>query len=116
MAPKMGCEAPHTNWPTAMAKLMATMPSPVDVLSGEMNRPIVCRLPMVIMRISAETMTRGQADNRTEPVGAWVIGSFLGKREWSSSLGELCAGADGRSQRQAVDHQGQGQGCKQPMR
>ena len=56
-APKMGWAAPHTNWPTASAKLMVTMPRPVEVLSGDTNRPSVLRMPMVTASISAAEMT-----------------------------------------------------------
>jgi hypothetical protein len=50
------------NCPTASAKLMATMPNPVAVLSGEMNSPSDCRAPIVIVRMAAATSTRGQCD------------------------------------------------------
>ena len=39
IAPATGWIAPHMNCPTASAKLMVVMPRPVDVLSGETNRP-----------------------------------------------------------------------------
>ena len=45
--------APQTNWPTAMAKLMVTMPKPVSVLMGPMYKPMDWRVPMVIMRMDA---------------------------------------------------------------
>ena len=35
IAPKMACDAPHMNCATAIAKLIDTMPSPVEVLIGE---------------------------------------------------------------------------------
>jgi hypothetical protein len=31
-APKIGCDAPHMNWPTAIARLIEAMPRPVEVL------------------------------------------------------------------------------------
>src|SRR3974390_2524404 len=56
-SPKSGCAAPQANWPTASAKLMVTIPRPVDVLSGETNRPIVWRRPTVTAMIAAEAST-----------------------------------------------------------
>src|SRR5216683_1032047 len=45
--------APHMNWPTASARLMVVMPRPVDVLSGDTNRPRDWRAPIVTIRIAA---------------------------------------------------------------
>ena len=39
--PASGCATPHTNWPTAMARLILTIPRPVDVFKGLMNSPMV---------------------------------------------------------------------------
>src|SRR5215471_16436306 len=52
-APNTGCAAPQTNCPTATAKLIEAMPRPVDVLIGDTKRPVVCRAPIVIIRIAA---------------------------------------------------------------
>lgn len=38
--PKTGCEAPHTNWPIAMAKLMPATPNPVVPSRGGTKSPI----------------------------------------------------------------------------
>ena len=52
IAPKMGWEAPHISWATAMAKLMVATPRPVEVLMGDRNRPVVRRAPIVIIRMA----------------------------------------------------------------
>jgi hypothetical protein len=44
----------------ASAKLMLAMPSPVDVLIGEMYSPRDWRTPMVIIRIAEAISTIGQ--------------------------------------------------------
>lgn len=56
-----GWDRPQVNCPTARAKLMATMPSPAEALIGEMNSPLTCRPPMVIMtiRVAASTTNQG---------------------------------------------------------
>src|SRR6202521_4395065 len=41
------------NCPTASAKLMVVMPRPVDVLSGETNRPSDWRAPIVTIKMAA---------------------------------------------------------------
>src|SRR5215470_12584079 len=64
MAPNIGCDAPHVNCPTAMAKLMVTMPKPVALFKGDTNRPNDCRAPMVIAQIAAAVITRGQSEAR----------------------------------------------------
>ena len=45
-APATGWIAPHTNCPTASARLIVVMPSAVELLSGEMNSPSDCRAPL----------------------------------------------------------------------
>ena len=52
-APAIGCATPHMNCPTAMAKLIATILTPVDPLIGKTNRPCAWRAPMVIISIAA---------------------------------------------------------------
>ena len=52
-APASGCTAPQVNCATASAKLMATMPSPVEVFSGPTNSPSDWRAPMVTIRMPA---------------------------------------------------------------
>ena len=42
-APATGCAKPHMNCPTAMAKLIATMLTPVEPLMGKTKQPL--RLP-----------------------------------------------------------------------
>ncbi len=51
-APNTGWAAPQTNWPMAMAKLIEAIPRPVEVLIGDMNKPVVKRAPMVIIRMA----------------------------------------------------------------
>ena len=58
--PKSGCAAPHTNWPTAIARLTVTIPRPVEELIDETNSPAVWRTPMVTARIAAEARTSVQ--------------------------------------------------------
>jgi hypothetical protein len=58
IAPKIGCEAPQTSCPIAIARLILTTPNPVAVLSGETNRPVVTREPIVIIRIAAAASIR----------------------------------------------------------
>ncbi len=57
-APATGCTAPQTNCPTAIAKLMVTMPTPVDPAIGKRNNPWVCRRPIVTINIAAAAMER----------------------------------------------------------
>ena len=52
-APARGCTAPQTNWAIASAKLIVTMPRPVELLIGETKRPSVLRAPIVTMRTAA---------------------------------------------------------------
>ena len=52
-APASGCAAPQTNCPTAIAKLIVTMLTPVDPLIGNTNNPCACRAPIVIINIAA---------------------------------------------------------------
>jgi hypothetical protein len=59
-APNTGCAAPHTNRPTAIAKLMVTIPRPVEVLSGDTRSPSDWRTPMVIIMITEVASTSGQ--------------------------------------------------------
>ena len=61
IAPNSGCDAPHTNWPTASARLMSAMSSPVDRLTGAMYRPSDCRAPVVMSKIAAAESISGQA-------------------------------------------------------
>src|SRR5258706_4516375 len=61
------------NWPTAIARLMLAMPSPVAVLSGETNRASAWRPPMVIISTGAASRTTGQK--------AWVTA-----RDWVSLI------------------------------
>ena len=60
MIPKTGCAAPHTNWPTASAKLTVTMPRPVLVFRGETKSPSDWRMPIVTARIAAPAMASPQ--------------------------------------------------------
>ena len=60
-APNTGCDAPHMNWPTAMAKLIEAMPRPVAVFNGDRNRPVVRRAAIVIIRIALAARIRPQA-------------------------------------------------------
>jgi hypothetical protein len=70
----MGCTAPQTNWPTAIAKLMVTMPSPVLVFSGDTNRPSDWRAPIVIISSdAAATTTSHQCCCLPVPTTAAVI-------------------------------------------
>jgi hypothetical protein len=57
IAPKIGWVMPQTNWPIAIAKLILTMPRPVEVLSGETKSPVVTREPIVIIRMAAADST-----------------------------------------------------------
>jgi hypothetical protein len=52
-APAKGCVSPHQSWPKAKARLMLATPSPVEVLSADRNRPIVCRTPIVRAKVPA---------------------------------------------------------------
>ena len=52
-APATGWMTPHISCPTASARLMVTMPSPVELLSGDTKSPSDCRAPIVTMRIAA---------------------------------------------------------------
>jgi hypothetical protein len=54
-AAKIGWAAPYMNCPIASAKLNATMETPVDSVIGRRNSPVVCRNPIVIIRMAAET-------------------------------------------------------------
>ena len=47
MAPAKGCVRPHQSWPKAKASPMLPRPRPVAVFSGDTNRPMVWRVPMV---------------------------------------------------------------------
>jgi hypothetical protein len=58
--PKSGCTAPHVNWATAIAKLIVTIPRPVEVFNGDKNKPMDCRIPMVTARIAAAEITKVQ--------------------------------------------------------
>ncbi len=71
MAPKMGCEAPHMNWPMASAKLIVATPRPVAVFRGDRNRPVVRRAPMVIIRIALAARIRSQAARGD--ISVWVL-------------------------------------------
>ena len=53
MAPANGCVSPHHNCPNAKARLMLARPRPVAVLSGDRNRLMVCRVPMVSANVPA---------------------------------------------------------------
>src|ERR1700675_2958125 len=44
---------PHINCEMANAKLMVPMPSPVELLRGEMKSPRDCLAPIVTMRMAA---------------------------------------------------------------
>src|SRR3954469_13185114 len=59
----MGCTAPQTNCPMAMARLMVAMPSPVEVFSGDRNSPCDCREPMVTMSSAAASRTMNQYES-----------------------------------------------------
>ena len=48
------------NWPIAAARLIATMPRPVAAFSGAMNRPMVWREPIVIIRIAEAISSSNQ--------------------------------------------------------
>ena len=61
-APAIGCTAPQTNCAIANAKLIATMPSPVDVFSGDTNNPIDWRAPMVITNSDAASKVTVQKE------------------------------------------------------
>jgi hypothetical protein len=52
-APATGATAPQKNCPTAIAKLIVTMLTPVDPLIGKTNNPCDCRAPIVIINIAA---------------------------------------------------------------
>src|SRR4029450_12077945 len=54
----MGCTAPQINCPTPIAKLIVTMPSPVEVFSGETNSPSDWRAPIVTISIAAAASVR----------------------------------------------------------
>ncbi len=59
-APNTGCARPQLNWPIAAARLIATIPRPVAAFSGAMNRPIVWRAPIVIIRIAEAISSSSQ--------------------------------------------------------
>jgi hypothetical protein len=50
------------NWPTASAKLMVVIPSPVELLSGETNKPSDWRAPIVTIRMPAADNVTTTAD------------------------------------------------------
>src|SRR6266446_4666656 len=84
-APATGWIAPHMNCPTASAKLMVVMPRPVDVLSGETNRPSDWRAPIVTIRMAAAdsvTTTAGLLqvliDTLSERLLEWPQIDFVG--------------------------------------
>ena len=56
-APATGATAPHINCPTAIAKLIVTMLTPVEPLMGKTNNPCDCRAPIVIINIAAAAKT-----------------------------------------------------------
>src|SRR5260221_11374737 len=80
------------NWPTAIARLMLAMPSPVAVLSGETNRPSDWRAPMVIISTEAASRTTGQKAWGTARDWVSLISVVLGEGgfETIQGLGELC--------------------------
>src|SRR4029453_4513915 len=49
----MGWITPHMSCPTASARLIMVMPRPVELFSGETNKPSDCRAPIVTIRIAA---------------------------------------------------------------
>ena len=60
MAPANGWVRPHQSWPKAKARLMLPRPRPVAVLSGERNRPMVWRVPMVRAKVPAAASSTSQ--------------------------------------------------------
>src|SRR5450755_4363047 len=59
---------PHISCAMANARLMVVMPSPVELLSGEMNSPSDCLAPIVTIRIAAAASVITHA-LRALPVG-----------------------------------------------
>src|SRR5205823_4301867 len=78
IAPKIGCDAPQTNWPTASAKLIDTMPRPVAVFSGDTKRPVVCRMPIVSIRIAAAVRLNNHTRRRVTSGGTSRFGDIEG--------------------------------------
>jgi hypothetical protein len=72
-APKTGCATPHISCATAITKLMVATPRPVAVFSGDRNRPLVRRVPVVIIMTALATRIRVQAARGDRWAGAFVI-------------------------------------------
>src|SRR5687767_3099092 len=94
----MGCEAPQTNCPIAIAKLIVAMPRPVVVFSGETNSPIDCRAPIVIIRMAAATSMKGHT---CAPVRATVgpAEAAAAEVDWAVMHGLLARERVGRGSR-----------------
>ena len=60
-APANGWVRPQNSWPKANARLMLPSPSPVEVLIGERNRPMVWRVPMVSAKVPAAASSTSQS-------------------------------------------------------
>ena len=60
-APANGCVRPQNSWPKAKARLMLPRPSPVEVLIGERNRPMVWRVPIVSAKVPAAASSTSQS-------------------------------------------------------
>ena len=75
-APATGWIAPHTNCPTASARLIVVMPSAVELLSGETNSPIDCRAPWVTIRTAAAASVTSHAVRAPPGVEAGAMASF----------------------------------------
>ena len=60
-APANGCVSPQNSCPKANARLMLPRPSPVEVLIGDRNRPMVWRVPMVSAKVPAAANSTNQS-------------------------------------------------------
>ena len=61
------------NCPTASAKLIATIETPVDCVMGIRNRPEVCRAPMVMSRMAAAASVSVHSCRGLD----WVVASII---------------------------------------
>ncbi len=78
-APETGCTAPQTNCPTAIAKLMDTMLTPVDPAIGKRNNPWVWRTPIVTINITAAARVRKSRDFSVSFCIVFFIDAFLAR-------------------------------------
>lgn len=60
IAPANGCVRPHQSCPNANATLIEPSPKPVVVFSGDRNRPIVWRTPIVSAKVAPAASNTSQ--------------------------------------------------------